>query len=154
MAAHSFGGGLTSWPNENKISYRRSAAPLGSSKPVTIWSLVSCSPRASATAAHRHLMTFGHPTGCLRQSMSASLRFPAQELSQGLRKKVKPLPSRAQGTATLKTPSSGQLLRDTRASKRHSYWKKFRCLQPFVLVSMSQAKLTGFWAAKTSALLK
>jgi hypothetical protein len=80
-------------------------------------------------------MTFGHPTGCLRQSISASLRFPVQEHSQGLKKKVKPLPSRTQGTATLKTPSSGQLLRDTRASKRHSYWKKFRCLHRLMLES-------------------
>ena len=33
------------------------------------------------------------------------------------------------------TPCSGQLLRGTRASKRHWSWKKFRCLQRLMLVS-------------------
>jgi hypothetical protein len=56
-------------------------------------------------------------------------------MTRALKRSVKPLPSRAQGTVTLKTPCFGQCLRGTRASKRHSYWKKFRCLHRFVLVS-------------------
>ena len=74
-------------------------------------------------------------------------------IARASKRRLEPLPFRAQGTATLKTPCSGQLLRGSRASKMHLVLEEVQMPPALDAGVMSRAKLAALWAAKAPALL-
>jgi hypothetical protein len=80
----------------------------------------------------RHSLVSHSSTIC---PVSATVMARTITMTRASNSNVKPLPGRAQGTDTCLTPQPLQVTRGTRACRKASCWKKFKCRQVFSSVS-------------------